>query len=289
VQDYFAPLPGAGPARPEAPPGGPPVTAGPLPHPAADSGGRRRRRLLTGLLLVTAASLVAVGLQARVSPPPELRQATGPAPASAGWGASWVDDQGRIGRWDPCAPIRYVVNPTWAPPQGRADLGEALRRLSAATGLEFLDEGDTDEMPSRARAAYQRERYGDRWAPLLIGWATPSTTDVGIGGGTKGVALTVAVPGQAGPSLLTGQVVLDAEQRLPAGFGPGSTEGEVLLHELAHAVGLGHVDDPTQVMYYRTTNNESEFGAGDRAGLTALGTAAGCHPAPAPGPLRTAS
>ena len=53
-----------------------------------------------------------------------------------------------------------------------------------------------------------------------------------------------------------------------------------MLHELAHAVGLGHVDDPTQVMYYRTTNSESQFGAGDRAGLVALGRASGCLQVP---------
>jgi hypothetical protein len=45
-------------------------------------------------------------------------------------------------------------------------------------------------------------------------------------------------------------------------------------------VGLNHVLDPTQVMYPQTTNGESTFGAGDRAGLAALGAPAGCHPAP---------
>jgi hypothetical protein len=79
--------------------------------------------------------------------------------------------------------------------------------------------------------------------------------------------------------------VLDAGNRLAAGFGPGTTDGEVLLHELAHAVGLGHVLDPTQVMYPHTTHSESQFGAGDRAGLAALGAAAGCHPAPPARPL----
>jgi hypothetical protein len=285
VQDYFTPLPGAA----AAPDGVAHLPAPPAPAAAQAPVGRRRRLLGVLLLVVSAGGLLGVGLQARASAPPEVRQAAGPAPAAAGWGASWVDDRGRSARWDPCVPVRYVVNPAAAPPQGRTDLAEALARLSAATGLQFLDDGDTDETPSRDRAAHQPERYGDRWAPLLIAWATPSSTDVGIGGGTKGVAMTVAVPGEAGPSILTGQVVLDAEQRLAAGLGPGSTEGEVLLHELAHAVGLGHVDDPTQVMYYRTTNNESEFGAGDRAGLAALGAAAGCHPAPPARPLRTTS
>jgi hypothetical protein len=264
-------------------------TAGTAPAAAVAAAPRRGgRRLLVGSVLLLALVAVTVGVAGaagRASSLPVLRQAQAPAPASVGWGPSWADDDGRPGRWDPCAPVRYVVNPTWAPQTGRADLVEALRRISAVSGLRFVDDGDTDETPSLDRPAYQPDRYGARWAPLLVTWAPPSSTDVGIGGGTKGVALTVAVPGEAGPSILSGQVVLDAEQRLPSGFGPGSTEGEVLLHELAHAVGLGHVDDPTQVMYYRTTNSDSEFGAGDRAGLTALGAAAGCLPAPRPQPV----
>ena len=211
-----------------------------------------------------------------------LRAVDQPAPAAAGWGPTYLDARGRPARWDPCVPIAYVVQSGWIPDAGRRDLAEALRRISVASGLSFVDEGDTDEMPSRTRASYQPARYGQRWAPLLIGWVPPASTDVGIGGGVQGVSLSFAVPGAAGPSLVSGQVALDAGNRLAAGFGPGTTDGEVLLHELAHAVGLGHVIDPTQVMYPRTTSSESEFGAGDRAGLAALGAPAGCHPAPSP-------
>lgn len=209
-----------------------------------------------------------------------------PASAAAGWGPTYVDERGRPARWDPCRPIGFVVQAGWIPDAGRRDLAEALRRLSAASGLRFVDEGETDELPSRARAAFQPERYGERWAPLLIGWVPPDSTDLAIGDGTQGVAVAVAVPNRDGPSLVTGQVVLDATRRLASGFGAGTTDGEVLLHELTHAVGLGHVLDPTQVMYPQTTNSESQFGAGDRAGLAALGAPAGCHPAPRARPLR---
>jgi hypothetical protein len=264
---------------------GPPVAASrPVPLRA-----RRRTRLVAGLVLV----LCAVAGAGTVATARVRAAAVGvvipvqtPAPVAAGWGPTYVDEDGDPARWDPCTPIRYVVQAGWIPAAGRQDLAEALRRLSAVSGLQFVDEGDTDEMPSRDRSPYQPERYGKRWAPLLIGWVPGESTDLGLGDGVQGVSLAVAVPGREAPHLVSGQVVLDAAHRLAPGFGAGTTDGEVLLHELAHAVGLGHVLDPTQVMYATTTNSESQFGAGDRAGLAAVGAPAGCHLAPSARPLQ---
>ncbi len=267
--DYFAPVP---PPRHAVPPA---LTPAPRPRRGAIL------RLAASLLGLAAAAVLVARAQAVPVEPLTWVE----APADSGWSASYVDAAGRPARWDPCTPIRYVVHPGWMPPDGRRDLAEALGRLSAASGLVFEDAGDTDELPGQNREAYQPERYGERWAPLLVAWMPSGATDLGVGGGVQGLSLGVAVPSDRGGHLVSGQVVLDAGNRLSSGFGPGATEGEVLLHELAHAVGLGHVVDPTQVMYVRTTNSESEYGAGDRAGLAAVGAAAGCHPAPPPGSI----
>jgi hypothetical protein len=271
--DYFAAAPVLPPSRPAAPP---------------------RRRALPGALLpsllaimVLVASVAVVRVERARSTYDPLRAVTAAAVASAGWSPSYVDKAGRPARWVPCAPIHYVVQTRWMPTGGRDDLAAALGRLAKVTGLTFVDDGDTDELPSQDRAAYQPARYGKRWAPLLVAWVPPQQTDLGLGNGVAGVTVAVAIPGPKGGSIVTGQVALDADHRLPAGFGPGATEGEVFLHELAHAVGLGHVLDPTQVMYPQTTNSESQYGAGDRAGLRALGRPAGCHPAPSPRRLHT--
>ena len=260
------------------------AVSGPTPPPRAPAP-RARRVVLpvlsVALVLSVIAAVVAVR-GARAAVVPALRSVTTPASAEAGWGPTYVDTLGRPARWDPCAPIHYVVLSRWAPATGRADLAAALARISAVSGLRFVDDGDTEEIPLRTREAYQPARYGKRWAPILIGWVPPSRTDLGLGDGVQGVTMAIALGGRAGGSIVTGQVALDADRRLPGGFGPGATEGEVLLHELAHAVGLGHVQDPTQVMYPQTTNSESQYGAGDRAGLAALGRNAGCLPAPEP-------
>ena len=44
----------------------------------------------------------------------------------------------------------------------------------------------------------------------------------------------------------------------------------ILVHELAHVVGLAHVDDPGELMYAENTGRTG-LGPGDREGLARLG------------------
>lgn len=201
-------------------------------------------------------------------------------------------------RFNPCEPIHYVVNDRLAPPDGVADVEEAFARLSRATGMTFVNDGTTNEPFDEGRRSYQPQRYGERWAPILIVW-----TRMGEGG-------DVQVVGRGSPSLAPGAEVIvsgvlglnvdavtDAQRRTPlrGGFGSdrtpgpigptGVTWGRVILHELAHVVNLGHSGDPAQLMYPETVQQTSpvaEFGEGDLAGLRILGRGAGCLPTPVP-------
>ena len=87
---------------------------------------------------------------------------------------------------------------------------------------------------------------------------------------------------------VTGFVVLDGPQltqRLSSPDGPGAVRA-TMLHELAHLVGLDHVDDPGQLMY--DTQVQFDFQAGDLAGLVQLG-AGPCMPVLFAGGLTRAS
>src|SRR5687767_5727274 len=47
-------------------------------------------------------------------------------------------------RFNPCAPLHYVVNPTSAPEGAIEDIHEAFEMTGAATGIRFVYDGLTD-------------------------------------------------------------------------------------------------------------------------------------------------
>ncbi len=176
--------------------------------------------------------------------------------------------------WDPCRPIRYVVNPTGAPTGADALLADAIKRTSSATGLQFESAGVTDEVWSKQREPYRPDKYGEKWAPVLIVWANEQEL--------PGLAGYVA--GLGGPQMVsdsdstrasaTGSVALDRDQigELVAA-GRNAEARAIIQHELGHLIGLGHVADPAQLMYSETgTQPVLDWGTGDLAGLHALGT-----------------
>ena len=51
----------------------------------------------------------------------------------------------------------------------------------------------------------------------------------------------------------------------------------IVLHELGHLMGLGHVDDEQQLMFPEARREVPDFAAGDLTGLAVLGAGA-CVP-----------
>ena len=177
--------------------------------------------------------------------------------------------------YDPCRPVRYVVRSDGAPAGGQELVDEAVAEIEAATGLDFVYVGETDEVPAVGRDLIQTRYGASQWAPVLIAWST-SEEMPGLAGDVAGIGGSAAVPGADGDGLwlAAGRLALDSAdlgRMLDAGY-RGAARG-VVLHELAHVVGLDHVDDPGELMY-PTTSARVDLGPGDLAGLALVGQVA---------------
>lgn len=223
----------------------------------AEMGWSRRDGSSTSPTPVTAASRVPLGAPA-------------PVDADAGPYTFMMVQPGSTDpvAYDPCRVLAYVVNAEHAPRGGETLVAEAVQAVSEVTGLRFAYEGLTDERPGPERAEHQPDRYGDRWAPILIEWSD-ATWQPELAGDVAGVGGSTAITtGWKGPAVyVSGSIVLDTPQVVQM---PYATARAVVMHELAHVVGLGHVDDATQLMHEQ--GQATAFQPGDLAGLARLGT-----------------
>jgi hypothetical protein len=181
--------------------------------------------------------------------------------------------------WSPCRPIHYVIRTDNQPIEGPRILAEAFTRLSLATGFVFVNDGFTAEAPTEDRPPFQPARYGDRWAPVLIAWATEDEVP-DFGTDVVGEASPLRITSPSGVvTFVSGTVAFDAAaiKRIAQEEGYLAARS-IAMHELAHLVGLAHVNDITQVMAPRhQQNGPIDYQAGDAAGLARLGSGP-CRP-----------
>ena len=192
-------------------------------------------------------------------------------------------------RFNPCDAIHFIVNPANAPAGGVNDVHQAFKMIADAGGFNFVDDGTTDtDRFDFSRPAYDPARYGERWAPIVVSWShlgNSSANDVVIAGMGNGITADGAV--------VTGMLNLNSDARIdlartqpvPDGFGSGISWGRVMLHELGHVFGLGHVESKGAIMHEQLleqTLSKTEYGTGDLQAWRILGRQGGCTTTPAP-------
>ncbi len=175
--------------------------------------------------------------------------------------------------WNPCAMPGWRINLHRAPKRAIPQAKEAMQRIKNATGLRFRFQGKTGAAP-RNFDKYPKD------TDLVMGWGGDKATGGGAGVGGP----LYYSSGPSAGKIINGYVVLNytLNKKLANGFGRGprngyqGTKGQLMMHELAHAVGLKHVKDRAQIMYPTLTRKKATWGAGDRNGLRKVGKAAGC-------------
>lgn len=176
-------------------------------------------------------------------------------------------------RYDPCRPLGWVLNPDGMPEGGEALVTAAIDEVARAAGLVFEHQGTTTEVASFDRALFQ-DQYGEGFAPIIVGWSDEQATP-DLAGSVTGLGGSSSVTGAFGEQryLAAGVVILDHADisELMTTTRGQALASAVVMHEVAHVVGLAHIDDPTELMYEENSTLVS-WGPGDRAGLAIAGS-----------------
>lgn len=162
--------------------------------------------------------------------------------------------------YNPCEAIEVAINPEGAPGDHRELVETAMARTSDATGLQFELVGTTEDRD------FENMSMDD---PVLVMWAD-ETEAPDLAGDIAGVGGSYRVSpfGGGRERYVTGFVVLDRDAY--DDMRSGAIRQAIVDHEFGHLVGLGHVEDPRQLMHERG-GFTTEYGDGDLAGLAALG------------------
>ncbi|MFI7588648.1 hypothetical protein ACIB24_16375 [Spongisporangium articulatum] len=187
-------------------------------------------------------------------------------------------------RWNACQKtITYAVNLAGVKSGAKADTLRMVRKgfakLAAINGISYTYKGTTSFVPTKENLAASP-------AEIVVAVVNKGRTDFSFAKDTLGVGGVLwnswtTSSGGTGVAAVRGYAILNASSLpgLKKGFGEGTTQGNLLLHELGHVMGLEHVQTTKNLMDPELTKYApNAYGPGDKAGLVAL--ADGCIDVP---------
>lgn len=171
-----------------------------------------------------------------------------------------LDVAGNPARWDPCSSLRWKIAGTRPSARLRKATAEAMRQIASTAGLRFVYAG----------RATKAEFASPPRNTIVIG--SSSSLGVANAGGIASLLYEDSTTGTVsivGARVVINPVVVRTGTRLSRMLRP------IVLHEVGHAIGLAHVDDPAEIMYPQVVIRYSYTAAARRA-LVELGATKGC-------------
>lgn len=224
-------------------------------------------------------------LRTRVAKTRKLRGATsrakrmgvGPAYVPLGSPSSWVKISREGQRYNPCRTITYGINTSRATPDaGTVTTGvqNALALVAQATGVRFAFVGESSSVPFD-------KKYRRKDPKMLFAFTTDAETPLDLGpsvaarGGADRTRWARDAHGKRIPETTSGGILYDLNDTATM---TAAQFEQLTLHEIGHAMGLGHVAPTDQYMTPgpELYNLPLSYQAGDLKGLSKMGLQAGC-------------
>lgn len=206
----------------------------------------------------------------------EVSTSVTPTWTPGGSPSSWVPvyDGYRV-RVNPCEPVEYRANLAQAPAYAREALTDAIASVSAATGVTFVNLGDSTGIgkPEPGYTGIPTD------TDLLVAWVYDAQTVASQPVTNGGVTIhdTLARGTDAyGPVTVAKKTAVNMNAAYHGGWNR-TLMTHVYRHEIGHVLGLGHPVAQDQVMGAgEAASTNFAWGAGDLAGFARLGLQAGC-------------
>lgn len=185
-----------------------------------------------------------------------------------------------VAQWAPCRKVGYRVNQNGVH-RKIGQVKKAVARVERTSGLNLVYQGRSNIVPGARKA-----RDYPRGTDLVVAWALPKGSNKlpkGAAGHAGFSWRSFKVKNHRYGQIVEGYVLVNKRYHYANGFGSGpqyglqGTLGQLLMHELGHAVGLAHVRTKSQIMYRTVTGKRATWGAGDAKGLNRLGNRRICR------------
>ncbi len=149
--------------------------------------------------------------------------------------------------WKNCEPISVVLGKKNMTPEKNRLVRESLKFVGDATGLRFVIVGTTGEIPQIDWSIVGPKAPGAQYPPVYVGWLDDEETNILADNSTLGASVANPIAVKSDRQLVSGAVVFNNSlyQSVSSSKTSGETRRNLMIHELGHLVGLGHVTSPS--------------------------------------------